>query len=341
MQSITRILTALRQGHLDLLSSPWTAIASIVAMLCGFLADQFGRGYWVVLVVVLLVFFYGIWEEDKKAQVYTEKAIPLPIVINISNPANSQNALNSLFDIIAQEHGFPNHRNNLSRYLKILEDELIFEYRNDIFSLDRLTDFLKITRFLLERLKSRTPRNTTLYLAYIGPASVGILIGTMFGTDGVRIFQYNKSSDSYFPVVTVKGRSLKRDTKEFEKFEVQIPEVEAERVTVAIDVTSHKIKVNDPTIVEYGDLIYMSSKNGGTIDSSEDWLQYTREILAILNRAQVNYQEIRLIYSMPVGLSVTVGMAIQNYWNLMLTNYDRATGTYKDLIRTNAITYYY
>lgn len=341
MSNIKRLAKAIKDGQLDLLNNPITAAASVVAMLFSLLADQLSRGYWIVLAIVVLMFFFGIWDEYRQSQIYTESDLPLPVVINISNPASSENALNALFDLIAQNQGLKGHQRNLAKYLQIQNSDLIFEYRQDIHNSEALKDFLKISRYRIDKLKSQTPRNTTIHLAYMGPASVGILVGTMFGTDGVQIFQYNKSSDSYYPTALIKDRSLKEDIQKYEKFEVKLPQVTQERVTVAIDVASHKLKLSDPSLAEYGDLIYLQSKSDGTIEMDEDWLQYSREIFKTLNWAQQRYQEIRMIYSMPVSLSVILGMAIQNYWNIMLTNYEKGSGTYRDLMRTNEITYYF
>lgn len=291
--------------------------------------------------VVVLNLFFRIWSEYSQTQVYSKGPLPLPIVINISIPANSQNALNALFDLIDHNQGLKSHQRNLAKYLQIQNSDLIFEYRRDIHNTDALKDFLKISRYRIDKLKSQTPQNTTIHLAYMGPASVGILVGTMFDTDGVQIFQYNKSSDSYYPTALIKDRSLKENIQKFEKFEVKLPQVTQERVTIAVDVASHKLKLSDPGLAEYGDLIYLSSKSDGTIAMNEDWIQYSREIFKTLSWAQQRYQEIRMIYSMPVLLSVILGMAVKNYWNIMLTNYDKGSGTYRDLMRTNEITYYF
>ena len=85
--------------------------------------------------------------------------------------------------------------------------------------------------------------------------------------------------------------------------------------------------------------IVIEQRIAGTITSDEDWLQYCREIFKVLNDTQQHYDEIRLLYSMPVSLAIAVGIAAQNYWNIMLTNYDSATNTYRDLIKLNQIRY--
>ncbi|MDX2098061.1 MAG: SAVED domain-containing protein [Leptolyngbyaceae cyanobacterium bins.59] len=322
-------------------NNPFTSAASVVAAIGGLLADQAGFGYVYVLIPFLVLILIGIWREARKTALYQKESIPLPIVINVANPASSDNALNALFHIIEKEERFRGHQHNLEEYLKIVPRDLVFNFRGDIHNHENLKDFLKITRYDLERLKAKTPKNTFLYLAYIGPASVGILVGTMLVNDSVKIFQYNKSSDSYYPVMEIVDRRIKEDVLTYEKFEVEIPEVTQPRVTVAIDVAFHKIRLEEPSIKIYGDVIYLKSRSMGTIQPNEDWAQYCREIFKVLNFAQQRYHEIRFVYSMPIALGVALGIALQNYWNVMLTNYESATGDYQDLIKLNEIRYYF
>lgn len=87
-------------------------------------------------------------------------------------------------------------------------------------------------------------------------------------------------------MVEISDRKLKEDIKEYEKFERVVTEKGQDRVTIAIDVSSHKINLNDQSIENYGDLIYLESKGSGTIEKNEDWLQYFREIFKTVNIAQ-------------------------------------------------------
>ncbi len=340
VRQVKTTIVELVRDPVAILSNPFTVTAGIIGGIGGLVADQFGAGYGVVVVAVLILIVLGIWSEARKLSIYKHAAIPLPIVINISNPANSENALNALFNLIEQDRRFKNYRRNLAQYLQILPSDLIFNYRGDIYETERLKDFLKITRYSLEKLKTKTPRNTVIDLAYIGPASVGILIGTVLSLDSIKVFQYSKTSDSYYPVVEIRDRTLKEDVAKIEKFAVKFPQKSQKKVTVAIDVSSHKISIKDPSITAYGDLLYMKSRSIGTIELHEDWMQYSREIFKVLNLAQQNYEEIRLVYSMPVALAIILGIALQNYWNITLTQYDSGSSTYRDLMKLNELQFY-
>jgi hypothetical protein len=339
---IGRTLGSLAHHPIDALSNPYASLASLVAMFGTFVADRYGAGYLPLLGITLVIFLFGIFSEARKAAIYTQEIIPLPVVINISNPADSNNALNSLFSLIEKNKRYRNHRNNLAQFLQILPPgDLVFNYNGNIYDTERLTDFLKVTRHDLEGLKKHTPNHTEFYLAYIGPASVGFLVGTMLGIDGLRLFQYSKSSDSYYEVISIRDRQLKEQVNYYRQFEVERSEKQQPKVTIAIDVASHKIRLSEPSIQTYGDVIYLKSKSMGTIAWHEDWLSYCQEIYQILNEAQQQYDEIRLVYSMPVTLAVTVGIAAQNYWNILLTNYESSTGTYENLLKLNQVRYYF
>lgn len=159
----------------------------------------------------------GIAIEAKKYKIYTENALPIPVVINIANPADSLDALNSLFNLIQSRTQYRNYRENINKYLSITESDLVYKYEGDIFDRDRLEDFLKITKHDLERVKRKTPQNSIFYLVYIGPISVAFPIGSMLAREGMQLFQRTQNNNSYQCVMEVKDRSLKEDTPEFEK----------------------------------------------------------------------------------------------------------------------------
>ncbi|NCS19460.1 MAG: SAVED domain-containing protein [Microcystis aeruginosa G11-06] len=295
LTSLQNVLSNLRQSPYNIFFNPLTNTGLAIAAILALIADQFGQGYYLIFLITLALVIIGIWRESQKYDLYKHQAIPLPIVIKIANPADSNKALQSLFNIIETENKYKDHKNNLDKYLNISETDLIFNYSCDIY------------------------------------ISVAIMVGTILATEGVKIFQYNKSSDSYYPVVEISDRKLKEGIKEYEKFEDPVTEKGQDRVTIAIDVSSHKINLNDESIENYGDLIYLKSKGSGTIERNEDWLQYSREIFTTINSTQQNnYQEIKLVYSIPITLGILVGMSVQQYWPILLTQYENST--YRNLI---------
>jgi SMODS-associated and fused to various effectors sensor domain len=334
------------------IESPWTALAGFVAGIAPLLYSSennliiFGivigiKYNLIIFGIVIAIWIAGIFIEANKYKIYTEDALPIPVVINIANSANSLDALNSLFNLIQARTQYRNYRENINKYLSITESDLVYKYEGDIFDTDRLKDFLKITKHDLERVKRKTPQNSIFYLVYIGPISVAFLIGSMLAREGMQLFQRTQNNNSYQSVMEVKDRNLKEDTPKFEKFDVtyQCSEPRQSKVTIAIDAAAHKIKLNDPSITNYGDIIILQNKTGHTIGYEEDWTQYCREIFKVLNQAQQEYAEIQLVYSMPISLALAVGMTAQHFWNILLTNYDSKTGSYEDLIKMNEVIY--
>jgi len=320
------------------IETPWTALAGFLAGIAPLLFSSYNL---IIFSVVIAIFLIGIAVEANKYKIYTEDALAIPVVINIANSANSLDALNSLFNLIQLRTQYRNYRDNINKYLSLTESDLVYKYEGDIFDTDRLKDFLKITKHDLERLKRKIPQNSIFYLVYIGLISISFLIGSMLAREGMQLFQRTPENNSYQCVMEVKDRDLKEDTPDFEKFDATYPcsEPRQPQVTIAIDAAAHKIRLNDPSITNYGDLIVLQNRTGHTIGYEEDWTQYCREIFKVLNQAQQEYAEIKLVYSMPVSLALAVGRTTQHFWNILLTNYDSKTGSYQDLIKMNEFIY--
>ena len=325
----------------NIISNPVITAAGYLGAFGGLFADFIGVNYAYLysLAGAIGLAGIGLYQEYKKEKLYKKPFLPIPIVVNISNPANSKNALNQLIKKI-EEEGFKNHLENLQKYFSIEPDDLIFEYKGDIFNKPMLIDFLKILKHDIEKLEKKIPHGDMFYIAYIGPVSVSILVGGVFAQDAVKIFQYDKSINGYVEVVSVKDRIIKEGINHLEKFDFkEIKKENNKKVVLAIDISSHKINVNDPSIASYGDVYYLRSKEQkGTISFNDNWIRYIQEIFYVLNKLQTEYKEIKLVYSIPVSIGLGIGMAIQNYWHILLTNYQQ--GEYKDLIYTDEIQYY-
>ncbi len=318
----------------NILSNIYTQISLIFAALGGLIADQIGTGYATVIIVALFGISYAVYDEYKNKKIYSKQNIPIPLVFNISNPADSKSALNALFAILDKE--YPNHQKNLQKYFNIIENDLIFKYDGNIFEQERFIDFLKITKHELKKLDAQTPQNIHLHIIYIGPIANAILIGTMLGTEGVTLYQYNKSTDSYTISIELNSREYKEHTDAFKIIKKEtIGEIQ-ESVTVAIDLASHKIalkKLQEP-------IVHLQSTVGATIHKSEDFLRANQEIYAVINALQQQVSHIRLVYSMPTTVALMLGMSVQNYWDIELTQfYD---GEYQTVVaHLNNIKYYY
>jgi len=319
-----------------LFSNRFMQIAFAIATIGGLLSDQFGYGYLGVLAVVTIFLLIALFDEYKRKKVYSAKNIPLPLVINISNPADSHTALNSIFEILS--NNYPNHQKNLKEYFNIIEKDLIFKYDGDIFDEERFIDFLKITKHQIKKLDAQTLKNVHFHLVYIGPIANAILIGTIFGTEGITLYQYSKSTDSYTVALDIDSRSYKEhvDLNDFRILKKEIIGEIKDKATIAIDLASHKValsKLEKP-------IIHLSSKVGATLKNKEDFIRANQEIYAVINELQQSVSQIKLVYSMPTTVAILLGMSIQNYWDIELTQF--GDGEYKSVIKhLNRIKYYF
>ncbi len=318
----------------NIFSNIYTQIALVFAAFGGLVSDQIGSGYLVVILVALGVIAYAVYDEIKNKKIYEQKNIPIPIIFNISNPANSKNALSSLFEILNKE--YPDHKKNLKKYFNIIENDLVFEYGGDIFDEKRFIDFLKITKHDIKKLETQTPQNIHFHIVYIGPIANAILVGTMLGTEGITLYQYNKSSDSYNIALEIKGREYKDHIKEFKIIKKETTGEIKDSVTVAIDLASHKValgRLDRP-------IVHLQSTIGATIKDSKDFIRANQEIYTVINELQQNTSHIRLVYSMPTTVAILLGMSVQNYWDIEVTQF--SDGEYKTVIKhLNEIKYYF
>ncbi len=107
-------------------------------------------------------------------------------------------------------------------------------------------------------------------------------------------------------------------------------------VTIAIDLASHKValaKLKEP-------IIHLESTVGATLSKSDDFIRANQEIYAVINDLQQNCSHIKLVYSMPTTVAIMIGMSVQNYWDIELTQFQ--DGEYKTVIKhLDKIKYYF
>jgi len=315
-------------------SNIYTQIALVLAAFGGLVSDQMGGGYFAVIAVALAVIAYAVYDENKRHKLYSKQNIPIPLVFNISNPANSNTALEALFEILNKE--YPEHKKNLEKYFNIIENDLIFKYDGNIFDEKHFIDFLKITKHDIKKLEAQTPQNIHFHIVYIGPIANAVLVGTMLGTEGVTLYQYNKSSDSYTIALNIQSREYKEHLHDFTLFNKKNIGNIDKSVTVAIDLASHKValgELKEP-------IVHLESTLGATIKEPKDFIRANQEIYAVLNELQQRCSHITLVYSMPTTVAILLGMSVQNYWDIELTQFSDAE--YKTVVKhLNDIHYYF
>ncbi|NJL90638.1 MAG: SAVED domain-containing protein [Coleofasciculaceae cyanobacterium SM2_1_6] len=341
----------------DNLNTPWTSISSLLAGFVGLypgIPDLWRLGLIGGLVAIVLAGAWHKWSEQRK---YRKTAIAIPFVINVANSADTIDALHKLFTVIERDFDLKDHLQNLQTHLHIQEEDLYLKYGSgvpdELYDIDRFLRFLAVLQEKIDRLERLALNDMTLCIAYIGPASAAIAIGTFLTHSRVVFYHLDRNTnDKYYPVMT-SSRKLKETLNNLEKFEMaaydsagnnltiplNTPLVTARQlpVTLAIDAASHKISLSESSIKSFGDIVHLKSRSGGTIELEEDWGLYCQEIFNVLNNIQSYYgqQEIRLVYSMPVILGMALGTVLQSYWNITITQYEKSS--YRDFINLQKI----
>ena len=124
--------------------------------------------------------------------------------------------------------------------------------------------------------------------------------------------------------------------KEFKIIKKSITSQIKDSVTVAIDLASHKValgKLDEP-------IVHLQSTIGSTIHTPEQFIRANQEIYAVINELQQQCDHITLVYSMPTTVAIMLGMSVQNYWDITVTQF--SDGEYKSVVKhLNEIKYYF
>lgn len=310
-------------------------LAMLIAVIGGLIADQYGLGYSYVFSCVLLCIGIALFDEKKKFNIYSRQTIPIPIVIKVDDGTHTNNAFRSLIKSIEAGDKFDNLEENLNKYFSITRDELIFEYKGDLYDHRKLVSFLQIIRYAINRIESRLENRVVFHLAYYRRPAIGFMIGTIFRTDGVIVYQRDDANDRFNPVAKIDSRRYKEKVENFEKFTIGKVLNDSADVVVIIDAASHKVNY----VPHSESFVHLTANNNGTIALEDDWIRYGQEIYNVINTLQVKYKTIKVVHAMPEALSVVVGMAIENYWPVEITQYDG--GSYPIIMKLNSYKYYF
>ena len=264
----------------------------------------------------------------------------IPVVINVDSNKSSAHIFDNLIKEIEKKYSIKDLEEGLKKYLDILRDELVFDYNGDIYDKNRLISFMQIIRYQLNKIEQNTQSRVEFHLAYYQRPSVGFLVGYIFESDGLIIYQNNPDKDKFDEIAKVDKRNYKTTVDKFEKFKVETVEDDnSDSVLLSIKASSHDIDMNSESLSKYKNIVSMYANHDGTIKLEEDWILYVREIFTVLNRLQTQYKSITIAHAMPESLAVLVGMAVGNYWNIEMTQFDK--GEYLEVIKLDEIKCYF
>ena len=277
----------------------------------------------------------------KKQKKFQEEIVHIPIVVKVDDGPNLKYVMNNLIKQIEKEYGIENYRYDLQKYLEINLDDFIYEYNGSIYEFDRLMSFVRIIKYDINRLERRLDGRVKYHLAYYKKPSIGFILGTIFRTEGLVVYQNNDFENIFCKVADINSRRYKERVDEFKKYDViyDIKDKNLKDILIVINSASHLVNTNTSSLNRYENKITITLKENGTIPYENDWVEYASEIYTIINKAQTNFSHITIAHAMPEALAVILGMGLENYWNIDITQYD--DGDYKYIFTMNKIKFYF
>ncbi len=331
------------------LSSRYGIFATTFAGFGGLAADAFfGKtGFAFILIVALLFLWLAIREEKAVETLYKNETIPIPIVISVDDNTPMEILFTSLIMEIEKDEKFKGLEEKLKKYFTITSEMLTFKYTGDMYDNDRLISFLQIIRYELNDIQSRLDNKAEFHIIYLKRPAVGFALGGMFRSDGIVIYQNNDYKNRLDKVVKIDSRRYKEKVFAYEKFDVinSLESKEDKKLLIVIQISSHNISLTSEKLKAFKNVVSLISRGNGTIsvDKKEvdegEWIAYAQEIYNVINRIKDDFDEITLVHSMPEAVAVVVGMALENYWNINICQYDDSA--YKKVINLKDIKYYF
>ena len=228
------------------------------------------------------------------------------------------------------------------RFLKIDLDSFIYEFKGDIYDFDNLMDFSRYINHEIKKLQVQIGNKIEFHVAYYQKPAIGFLLGTIFKTENISVYQNNDYKNTFFKVFDINSRKYKENkpNNEFYTIDRSYMTDESNEILVVLNSSSHNVNVNSDKLKQYSNFVKLTLNSNGTIPYEIDWVEHSQEIYTLLNELQIKYKHIVLAHAMPESLSLVLGMAIENYWNLTITQYNPKTSDYDEIYTMNQIEYF-
>ena len=245
----------------NIFNNTYTSIAAVLAMILSPLADALGGNYAFPILTALLfiLFFYGLYQENKKIKKFKSDTIHIPIIIKIDEGPNVQYVMKNLLKQIEKEYSFDNYSEDLKKYFSIDIDTLTFEYKGDIYDFNHLMNFTWIIKYKLNEIEQQLDGKVKFHVAYYKRPSIGFLIGTLFRTEGIVIYQNNDYEDTFEKVANINSRRYKEKIGNFTKYKIieNITSKNDNNILVVINSASHKVNLRAKSLKTIGQFMQM------------------------------------------------------------------------------------
>jgi len=288
-----------------------------------------------------LLFLWALYDEYTRTKFYKNEVLPIPVVISVDDAKPLDAIYRSIINEIEKDKRFKHLEKRLDQYFGISKDMLLFQYNGSLYDNKRLISFLQIIRYTLNDIEKKLDNKVQFHLAYLRRPAIGFAIGGMFRSDGVVIYQNNDYQDRFDRVATINSRQYKEKIVDYKKFDLvkNINNKDDKNLLLVIQLSSHNVSYNNVCFEPFKNKVILQSKGNGTIQMEEDWILYAQEIYHTINDLRLEYKHITIAHSMPEAVALIVGMALENYWDITITQYD--SDDYKNVINLNSINYYF
>jgi len=326
----------------NLLDNFYIQLAGLLAMFLSPVADAIGgsNAFWYLFSTLILLFIFGIFDEIKKNKIMTQDTVHIPIVIKVDNGPDTKYVLHNLIEKIEEKINLSNYEDILKKYYSINLETLIFEYNGSIYEFDRLINFTRIIKYKVNQIEKELNGRVKFHIAYFKRPSVGFILGTIFRTEAIIVYQNNDYENRFYPVLDINSRKYKENTNIINNYEIKkdLLDTNEKSILLVLNIASHLVNINAKNLKSYKNKIILTAKSNGSIPYDSDWIDYSREIYSIINQLQTEFNHIIIAHSMPESLAITLGMALENYWNITITQYENED--YKEVYKMNKIKYY-
>ena len=326
------------------LENKYVSLAGILGLLLGSLSDALDNDIakWIIFAIIIILFIFAIVNEYRLNSKFNKEVIHIPVVIKIGSKVEASYVMNNLIKEIEKIENTNSYKRDILRFLKIDLDSFIYEFKGDIYDFDNLMDFSRYINHEIKKLQVQIGNKIEFHVAYYQKPAIGFLLGTIFKTENISVYQNNDYKNTFFKVFDINSRKYKENkpNNEFYTIDRSYMTDESNEILVVLNSSSHNVNVNSDKLKQYSNFVKLTLNSNGTIPYEIDWVEHSQEIYTLLNELQIKYKHIVLAHAMPESLSLVLGMAIENYWNLTITQYNPKTSDYDEIYTMNQIKYF-
>jgi len=324
-------------------SNKFIQVAGLSALFLNPVADAIGGSITFLLLATILIvlFLYGAYDELKTQKKLKQEILHIPIVIKIDDGPDPKYVIQNLIEKIEEIQKLEDYEDDMKKYFGININSYIFEYTGSIYDFDRLMSFARIIKYKINQIEKQLKGRVKFHVAYYKRPAIGYLFGTLFRTEGIVVYQNNDFKNRFENVADINSRKYKERVDKYINYKVieNLIDEKSDEVLVVVNSASHSVNINANSLNHFTNTVTIVLNEPGTIPYENDWTVYASEIYNVINNLQTKYKSITIAHSMPEAISIILGMALENYWNIKITQYEN--NDYKEVFTMNKIKYYF